>query len=235
AMGITAAVNAGFLKRLASLGGGTSTFVQPGEQLDLSLSIVAREIGNPLVTEVQIEDINCGVDSDSIAPGRIPDLFEGRASTCFFRFHPNGAEKLKLRIKGKYADGSAYVEEVEAVEVALPAVAQLWAKAHIADLEDFFRIEPAAQGALRQQIISLAIRHSLLTRFTAFVVVDQSETVNADGSRRTVMQPVEMPASWEMPADAGGCGAPAGVMAQSMRGASLMSACAGTFGAAPTG
>src|SRR5262249_31600833 len=44
----------------------------------------------------------------------------------------------------------------------------------------------------------LAVKHTLLTRFTAFVVVDESETVNKDGACRTVVQPVEMPDRWEM-------------------------------------
>ncbi len=209
-VGIDTAVNEGFLKRLASLGGGTCTFVQPGEQLERALSNVGREIGNPLVTDVQIEDINCGIAKDSIAPGRIPDLFEGRASTCFFRFNPGAGEIPKLRVKGRSTDGSTYIETVEAVEVSLPAVAQLWAKAHIADLEDRFRVEPANQATIRKQIVELAIQHSILTRFTAFVVVDESEAVNADGSKRTVVQPVEMPASWEIQADgAWGCIGPA--------------------------
>jgi len=37
----------------------------------------------------------------------------------------------------------------------------------------------------------------VLTRFTAFVVTDD-QVVNAGASRRTVVQPVEMPAEWEM-------------------------------------
>jgi len=197
-VGIDTAVNEGFLKRIASLGGGTCTFVQPGEQLELALSSVAREIGHPLITDVSIEDINCGIERDTVAPGRIPDLFEGRATTCFFRFQPSQGESLRLRIKGKYADGSSFVQEAEAQEVLLPAVAQLWAKAHIADLEDRFRTDTREQSAIRQKIVDLSIKHSVLTRFTAFVVVDEAEVVNKDGSRRTVVQPVEMPASWDM-------------------------------------
>jgi Ca-activated chloride channel family protein len=206
-VGIDTAVNDGFLKRLAALGGGTCTFVQPGEQLELALNNVGREIGNPLVTELELEDIGCGIERDTIAPGRIPDLFEGRAATCFFRFKPDGNQPLKLLVKGKYADGSPYLEEVEPVEVQLSALAQLWAKAHIADLEDCFRVEPGAQADIRKRIVDLSVRHSILTRFTAFVVVDESEVVNAEGSHRTVVQPVEMPAAWEMSLDGLGAGA----------------------------
>jgi hypothetical protein len=37
-----------------------------------------------------------------------------------------------------------------------------------------------------------------LTRFTAFVVVDENEAVNGKGVQRRVVQPVEMPDRWEM-------------------------------------
>src|SRR2546426_413535 len=78
--------------------------------------------------------------------------------------------------------------------------ARPWKRAcsRVMDLEDRFRLEPNAHADIRKQIIELAVRHTLLTRFTAFVVVDESEIVNPDGSRRKIVQPVEMPARWEM-------------------------------------
>src|SRR5438445_9787324 len=66
------------------------------------------------------------------------------------------------------------------------------------NIKDRNRLEPGNQIDIKKQIIELAVRHTLLTRFTAFVVVDESEIVNPDGSRRKIVQPVEMPARWEM-------------------------------------
>src|SRR5438094_9585478 len=80
-VGIDTAVNDGFLRRLAALGGGTSTFVEPGARLEEALQAVGREIGTPLITDVEIK----GELSDA-APARVPDLFAGRASAAFFRF-----------------------------------------------------------------------------------------------------------------------------------------------------
>ncbi len=56
-IGVDTAVNDGFLRRLAAIGGGTVTFVQPGAQLEDALSGVGREIGTPLITDLTIEDI----------------------------------------------------------------------------------------------------------------------------------------------------------------------------------
>ncbi|MGV8123190.1 MAG: VIT domain-containing protein [Candidatus Xenobiia bacterium LiM19] len=193
-VGIDTAVNEGFLSRLASLGGGTSAFVAPGENLENALRAIGREIGAPLVVDVSITDIDAGIEKDSQAPERIADLFAGRSTTVYFTAKGKG----RVKIKGRYTDGSPFEEECEARELELPALAHLWARTRIADLEDRFRLEPDAQSALKAQIIRISKEHTILTKFTAFVVVDESEIVNRDGATRTVVQPVEMPDRWDM-------------------------------------
>lgn len=211
-VGIDTAVNAGFLTRLASIGGGTCSFVQPGSQLESALSTVAREIGAPLVTDLEFIDDGCGIDGDSIAPSRIPDLFAGRASTCFFKFKPG--KKAQLKIKGKMSGGGKFEVTVKPQTMSLNAIAQLWAKQHIIDLEDRFRApshghvslnpfdwnkkKAASPDAIKAQIIEIAVKHSLLTKFTAFVVVDHSEIVNSSGKTKQVVQPVQNPEAWDM-------------------------------------
>ncbi len=208
-LGIDTAVNDGLLRRVASLGGGTATFVEPGTQLEEALLSVGRDIGNPLVVDLEIEGALSLVDKSSLAPGRIPDLFAGRAVTAFFKMGGKG----QVTVKGRLSDGGIFKEKVETVEVDLPAIAQLWAKARIGDLEDSFRVQPQAQNQLRKQIVDLSVQHCLLTRFTAFVVVDESEIVNADSPVRQVVQPVENPAQWNMleaeQGQAAGWGSPA--------------------------
>ena len=89
----------------------------------------------------------------------------------------------------------------------------------MADLEDRFRLQGGDQDRVRKEIVALAIAHTLLTRFTSFVVVDESETVNKGGEGHKVVQPVHLPALWEMERDDAsrvaaphaGAGAPAGV------------------------
>jgi Ca-activated chloride channel homolog len=193
-VGIDTAVNDGFLRRLASLGGGTATFVEPGLQLEDALRAVGREIGRPLVVDLRVEDVDAGLDAASLAPSRVPDLFAGRATTAFLRTKTSG----RVRVRGRFADGGEFDETITAREVTIPALVHLWARARVAELEDRFRIETGAQAQIKQEIVDLSVRHSLLTRFTAFVVVDEAEVVNPDGTRRKVVQPVAMPARWEM-------------------------------------
>jgi Ca-activated chloride channel family protein len=185
-LGIDTAVNGAFLKRLASLGGGTCTCVVPGEALEGALQAVGREIGTPLVVDLAIEG------AEDAAPARLPDLFAGRAASVFFR--PTGKT---VTVRGKVADGTPFVQTLEPRRVDLPAISQLWARARVADLEDRFRLETRHQDAIRKEIVELAVRHTLLTRFTAFVVVDEKEIVNKGGDPRAVVQPVEVPDRWD--------------------------------------
>lgn len=187
-VGIDTAVNAAFLQRIASLGGGTCTCVVPGEALEDALRGIGREIGAPLVVDVEIDG------AEDLAPARVPDLFAGRAATVFFRIKKGKS----VTVTGKYADGKSFKETVKPRSIELPAIGHLWARARVADLEDRFRLNPGEPSKIRAEIVELAVAHTLLTRFTSFVVVDESEIVNKGGEGHQVVQPVHMPAKWEM-------------------------------------
>lgn len=203
-IGIDTAVNQGFLTRLAKLARGTATFVAPGAKLESALVRVAREIGEPLVTDLKAEGVGIDVEVDSLVPGRVPDLFAGRASGCFFKFKlqdSSGSKKqtnnARIKLSGTMQDGKQFTAEVRGREVVLNAVPQLWAKQYVVELEDKFRLQdPVDREKTKALIVSTSKKHSILTRFTAFVVVDQSEIANATGDSRTVVQPVETPALW---------------------------------------
>lgn len=184
-VGIDTAVNEAFLKRLSSLGGGTCTCVVPGEALEDALRSIGREIGAPLIVDVKIEG------AEELAPARVPDLFAGRAATVFLRVKKGKT----VTVTGKWADGESFKETVKPGEIELPAIAHLWARTRVTDLEDRFRL---GETKLKDEIIDLAVKHTLLTRFTSFVVVDESEIVNKGGEGQKVVQPVHMPAKWEM-------------------------------------
>jgi Ca-activated chloride channel family protein len=188
-VGIDTAVNEAFLRRLAGAAGGTATFVAPGEGIEEALRAVGREIGAPLVVDVRVES------ALELAPATVPDLFEGRATVAYLK-----ADAAKpIRVTGRFADGKAFEQTIEATPVEMDAIGQLWARSRIMDLEDRFRLRPHEQGTLREEIVAVSKACKVLSRFTAFVVVDQ-EIVNKGGDLRQMTQPVEMPDRWEMDA-----------------------------------
>lgn len=193
-VGIDTAVNDGFLRRLASLGGGTATFVVPGEQLESALRGVGREIGRPVLTDLHAVEAETGENVAMLTPAPLPNLFVGRPVAAFFKIGKGNV----IRVTGKLPDGTAWEQKLTVEESTLPSLANLWARRRITDLEDRFRLDPGRHEEIQKEIVELSVRHSVLTRFTAFLVVDKAEIVNQGGKQRSVVQPVEMPAQWEM-------------------------------------
>ena len=104
-----------------------------------------------------------------------------------------------------------------------PAVAQLWARTRVADLEDRYRLDENRRDEIKSEIVKLAVAHRLLTRFTAFLAVDEAEIVAKGGDPRKVVQPVHMPDQWEMNVDSAAAPGGSGAMA-SLAGMPCMSA-----------
>lgn len=199
-VGIDTAVNGGILSRMATLGGGTSAVVTPGAKLEKALSQIGREIGVPVLTGLKLEATHGKLESETITPAHLPDLFRGRASTIFFKMSSGlltGKGKKKVCVKGTRADGQPYSVEVTEKSLLLPAISSLYARSMIRDLEDIYREETRDRSKLKKRIIEISLAHSILCRFTAFIAVDHAEVVNKDGSRRTVVQPVHQPSEWE--------------------------------------
>ncbi len=194
-LGIDRAVNEGFLRRLAAAGGGASSIVESEDRLDEVMDRVHRRIATPVVTELTIEPRGLDVERDSIAPARLPDLFEGAPVTIQGRYRgsPNGS----VTVRGKDALGSPWEQGVSSGVASDPAAGAVWARAHLRDLEDRY-VTAGAGAALADRIIALSCKWQVLCRFTAFIAIDRGAVVNASGDVHKVIQPVEMPSGWAM-------------------------------------
>ncbi len=203
-VGVDTSVNSGLLKRVAQTGRGTFVLTEPGAGLDSALETIAREIGAPVVENLAIA-LEGGTLAD-VAPERLPDLFVGRAATIAFRAEAG----LTVHITGRRADGAAFTLDVTGTDVELPAVAHLWARRRLTDLEDRYRLAREDKQAIEAEIVALSTSHSVLSRFTAFLVVDDRQAVVSAGERRTIVQPVEMPHMWALGAVLDSAAPPAG-------------------------
>lgn len=195
-IGIDTAVNENFLKRLAVLGAGTASFVVPGEALEEALIKVSREIGNPVMTDITIKSENNEIISEEIAPNKIPDLFSNRTVSVFFKANKAG----NISVSGKLDNNEIYNSNVVGKSIENNAIPKLWAKYKIFDLEDKFRIanSEGQKERAKKQIINLSVKYSILTKFTAFIAVDESEQSDSKSELRKIVQPVMQPAKWEM-------------------------------------
>jgi Ca-activated chloride channel family protein len=196
-LGIDRAVNEAFLKRLAALGGGSCDVVESEDRLDEVMAKVQRRIGTPLWTGLQIEAGNLRLDAEAQVPARLPDLFAGVPLQILGRY--SGAEAGRVVMRATDETGKAVTQTVSGRTGRSPALAQIWARGRLRDLEDRWVVGgQEAPAELEKSMVALSLKFGVLCRFTAFVAVDRTEVVNAGGRQQHLVQPVEAVEGWEM-------------------------------------
>jgi Ca-activated chloride channel family protein len=183
AIGIDTAVNESLLNQLARVGGGTCELVPPDADIEETIVRVEARFGAPVLTDVT------PVGLEAASPRPVP-LFEGRPLTTLVR----GAHE-SVAFEGHDAGGRTVRLQTGAVKTISFPLGALWARERVTWLEDCLAADDAREAELRAQIVEVALAHHIASRFTAFVAIE--EHVSTDGTRRTVVQPAELPAQWD--------------------------------------
>ncbi|RFU42168.1 VWA domain-containing protein [Actinomadura logoneensis] len=190
-VGIDRAVNAGFLRRLASAGGGHCELVESEDRLDEAMEGVHHRIGAPLLTDLSLRPDGLELVNDTITPLRLGALFPGVPLVVRGRYR--GPARGSLTLHGRTPSGSPREYRARAVVTDAPMASALWARAHLRDLED--RYAAGGSASLEQDIVDTSLTFGVLCRFTAFVAVD-SRVVTDGQEPHQVTQPVDVPDGW---------------------------------------
>jgi Ca-activated chloride channel family protein len=192
-VGIDRAVNAGFLGRLAGLGAGRCELVESEDRLDEAMEHIHRRIGAPLVTGLSLKAEGLDLVQDSV--GHLGSIYPGVPLSLSGRYRA-AVPAAALAVHGLTADGQPWERRVTGTFSANAAVRAIWARGHLRALEDRYAI---GDRSLEQTIVETSLRYGVLCRFTAFVAID-TRVVAEGGPKHHVVQPVEPPSGWEMPA-----------------------------------
>jgi Ca-activated chloride channel family protein len=202
-LGIDQAVNAAFLRRLASAGGGLCELVESEDRLDAVMAKVHRRIGMPIATELAIRGVGIDIDHATVAPRKLPDVYAGAPVTIVGRYRGRAPAHAEVQL-----DGTSFGDPLRETVARTPAherpgtwLAASWARAYIRDLEDQYA---TGEHHLEPKIVEVSKRFGVLSRFTAYIAVDRSEVANRGGKLHQVVQPVEAPAGWDMERGGGG-------------------------------
>lgn len=200
-VGIDQAVNAGFLGRLAGLGGGRCELVESEDRLDEALDRIHLRIGTPLLTNLTLTADGLTLLDDTISPARMPNAFAGVPLVLRGRYRGT-PENAAAHLHGLTPAGEPWQVTIPAVQTE-GAAAAVWARGHLRDLEDRYATASDTFGGgavdlekLEHQIVAVSLKHHVLCRFTALVAVD-SRVVAEGGPKHRVTQPVELPAGWD--------------------------------------
>lgn len=189
--GVGSSVNRYLLEEMGRIGRGMTEIVTPGDDAPAQVDAFYRRLQSPYLTDIRIDW--GGLPVDQLFPQPIPDLFAGQPLQVRARYATGGSGVV--RVRGRLG-GQPFEQRLE---VTLPAtatehsaLAPLWARARIAEIER--EILTSTDESLEEELVAVALDHSLVTRLTSFVAVER-RVVGEDetGAPRTVAVPVEIP------------------------------------------
>lgn len=185
--GIGSSTNRYLLDRMAMLGRGAVAYVGLDEGSQRAVDQFYERVSHPALTDLSIDW--GGLAVSEVYPSRLPDLFVGRPVIISGRYE--GSRPATVRISGRAGGESKTITvAVDAGDATRPALASVWARTKIADLEDRATLEGGTE--VQPQITQVALNYNLMSAYTAFVAVDSSQrTAGSHGT--TVAVPVPVP------------------------------------------
>jgi len=187
-VGIGSSVNRYLVGEVAREGRGIAEFIRQDEDVAERLDLIYRRISSPILTNVDF-DFD-GLEVADIYPERARDLFAEEPTTLVGRYHTTG--QGTLRVKAHAADGDVDWEfplDLPAEQSANPALRYAWAKQKIDSLALTALGEETPE--LKEEIIELSRRYSVLSKYTAFIAVE-----------REIRDPDQWPAErWLIPSE----------------------------------
>jgi Ca-activated chloride channel family protein len=199
--GVGTSVNRYLLEGMARIGRGAVAYVGPDQGTREAVDAFYDRISHPAMTDVEIDW--GGMEVDDVYPGRLPDLFVGRALILTGRFAGGGRHTVRLHGRaGERSVDVALEVDLDAAENEYPGIPFVWARKQIEVLEDQDVANGGAEVAGR--IKDLALEFGLMSAYTAFVAVDASRVTEGDhGTVVPVAVPVPEGVRYETTVDDG--------------------------------
>lgn len=201
-LGVGPAPNRYFLESLSSAGRGQAVFVDRPEVIAEAMAGLDLKLSGTQLTDLSLNLTGSGGESLPVqmVPARLPDLYpDDTLAISLFLPHQAGRptpEQWSLTVQGQqYAEaplqsmpsgkpGLPWQQTVTRIDARmLPSgtIARAWGRAAIADALRK-RWQGASESEVREKVLPLALRHQLLSPYTAFLAA-AVEPVTAPGLR----------------------------------------------------
>jgi Ca-activated chloride channel family protein len=178
--GVGFKVNTTLLDQVAREHGGSADYVRPQEDIELKVSALYNKIAYPVMTDIRLDWGQARVFD--VYPRKAPDLFRGGQVVIMGRARGELPEEIKVTgvLAGKPV-GMAFEAEPEedsqAGSRAHDFIPRLWATRKVGYLLEEIRQHGEA-SELKTEVIRLAKKYGLVTPYTSYLAVDDSELEN---------------------------------------------------------
>lgn len=188
-IGIGSAPNSFLLRKAAEQGRGTFTYISSPREVEEKMMNLLKKIDSPVLTNIHLS-IDGEVD---LVPKSVPDLFKGEPLLIFGKSADLNNKKVTLT--GRTQEGIISLEMPIITDTGKdnPAISTLWARKKISGLMNEYRL---GDKSVKEDIVSMAIDHRLITKFTSFVAVENL-IVNPKHDLASLAIPVDLPQGWD--------------------------------------
>jgi Ca-activated chloride channel family protein len=174
--GVGADVQAAMLERVALEGRGTAHFVQPTEDVEYVVGVVAQRLTAPVATNLVVRAN--GVTLRQIQPDGKVDLFAGQDLVLFARYRGDGA--ATITVEGESPEGPVrWTQRVTFPERSRDNafVAKLWAVQRVGWLSAERR-RAGASAELDDELRTLGNKYGIPTELSSYLVVEPGMQTN---------------------------------------------------------
>ncbi|MBH0071755.1 marine proteobacterial sortase target protein [Pseudoalteromonas sp. NZS127] len=163
-VGIGSAPNSFFMRRAADVGKGSFTFIGSTSEVQPKMQQLFDKLAHPAITNLALSDENG--NSLDFWPSPLPDLYFNEPIMVAIKL--NNASNVILN--GQTAQGPISINlNIQAGSNA-KGIAKLWARQKIKSLLLY-----NSQNAVKDEVQQLALTHQLLSPFTAFIAIEQTQ------------------------------------------------------------
>ncbi len=163
-VGIGSAPNSFFMRRAADIGKGSFTFIGSTSEVQPKMQQLFDKLAHPAITNLALSDESG--NSLDFWPSPLPDLYFGEPIMVAIKL--NNAKNVVLA--GQTAQGPLSIKLSTQNSSNAQGIAKLWARQKIKSLLLYNE-----QSVVKEEVQELALTHQLLSPFTAFIAIEQTQ------------------------------------------------------------
>lgn len=200
-VGIGAAPNSYFMRKIAEFGRGTFTYIGHVNEVQEKMDALLRQLESPQLTDIHIQWPE-GTDVEHY-PAKIPDLYAGEPLLLVVKSKPlSGAVGISGRLASKKWSQSLSIEgssspllsEMAEAEASADdtrgekGIAKRWAREKIANLLDQ-KIIGKSPDIIRDEVLAVALKYQVMSPFTRFIAVEEAiSRPSTEGLKKGIVQ-----------------------------------------------
>jgi Ca-activated chloride channel family protein len=188
-IGIGAAPNAYLMRKMAEFGRGLNCFVADSFRAPDAIATFLERLDRPVMEDLRLNLDEAGLFE--VVPSTLPDLYAGIPLMLSGKLSSD-QESATLSIGGYTRVG--WLDRTVGLDVQAPrgaGIAYRWARLRVESSLDSLH-EGADPGMVRDEVVDLALRFNLITRYTSLLAVEDRPT--ALGTPRTTRLAAALPA-----------------------------------------